>query len=126
MKTTTPNGLKTRPPSTERRGRATISGFAPSGKAVPAPKGTTKNQGTPLGDFADFLRWRLSKHFGGDRERLVESLKSAGVKAGEETVRKWEQGANGPKLIHLDRIAKGLGYPNWFELAAAIRRFKQR
>lgn len=99
---------------------------------VARPKGQTKNLGTPLGDFADFLRAKLDTDFrrrsdedmNDIRARFVKALARAGYKIGEEGVRKWEQGANFPDNLKLNQLAKAMGYGDWFALVHAIRQFR--
>jgi len=98
----------------------------------PKPKGKTKNLGTPVGDFADFLRARLEKNFRKNsdeaadvvRGRLCTALHRLGVECGVETVRKWEQGAAFPTPTRLGKVAKALGYADWFQMVDAIRVFR--
>lgn len=115
--------------------RATMGGSKPPKRkrtVAAQPKGKTKNLGTPVGDFADFLRYRMDNHFRQDptdsdnaiRERVCQALKKHGIDYGPETVRKWEQGAAFPTPTKLGKVAKALGYSDWFEMVDAIRIFR--
>ena len=101
----------------------------PSGDMAPKARGEVKNQGTPAGDFGEFLRKRVPKQFKRSadtnadeaRERFIAAMKQAGAgDVGVQAVRKWEQGASSPPLKDLGAVAKALGYRDWFAMVADI------
>lgn len=82
----------------------------------------TENMGDPRGQFGEFLRDRIEKHFGGDEEKIAKAL---GLSTGR-TLRKWMEGVHGPAFQDLDKIAKALGLDDWYALTAAVKKFRER
>jgi transcriptional regulator with XRE-family HTH domain len=82
----------------------------------------TENMGDPRGQFGEFLRDRIEKHFGGDEEKIAKAL---GLSTGR-TLRKWMEGVHGPAFQDLDKIAKALGLDDWYAMTAAVKKFRDR
>lgn len=90
-------------------------------RAMPRPRGPTKNYNDPRGQLGRFLRAWIDRHYSGDESQLAKAM---GVS--DRAVRKWCEGAASPRLTDFGRLADALGYSDWAALAAAVVRFDKR
>lgn len=112
-----------------RKGKAPItldgSSHFPGSKNVGKKRGTVKNTDKPIGQIALFLIHKLER-LGWSPNDFADELEAAGLGKNHEAVRKWLNGSNAPRLTEMNKVAKVLGYGDWYELVAAVAKFHKR
>lgn len=90
-------------------------------RRMPPKRKPPKNQGKPIGDFAEFLCAWLDRKHEGSAIHLAASLKVS-----PRTVQHWMSGDSAPSFNDLERVAEAMGYGNWFALVAAVRKYHNK